>query len=182
VGMSPDGLRLVVLSQDGTRYGELLREERGFDFGEPVADAFSLINADALANGLVYADCVISADDRTLIYTARSSDDQEYPVRISVRTGGEPWPVGQAIQSCELQRHGDLVRHPTSLSADGRTLFFVDPDRRSARAAWRVDESAPFSFWQDLPGVGRTSVNAACSELYYSSVSANTPLLVGSGP
>ena len=90
--------------------------------------------------------------------------------------------MGTAAQSCELQRHSALVRHPTGLSADGLTLFFFDPDRQSARAAWRADASASFSFFEDLAGVGRASVNAACSELYYSSVLENTALRVGTGP
>jgi len=183
VGLSPDGLRLITLSQDGTSYQELSRDTRGSDFSAASVTAFSLIDAAAPAFGLVYSDCVVSADDRTLIYTAQSRDGQEYPVRISVRSGSEPWPVGSAIMSCELQRHDGLVRNPTGLSTDGLTLFFFDPDRQSARAAWRASQSADFTFFADLPaGIGRATVNADCSKLYYSGAFANAMLQVASGP
>lgn len=178
VGLSPDGLRLVTLSPSGTDYGELSREVRGYDFALPSATEFARINSAASAGGVVYRDCVISADDRTLLYTALTANSEEFPIRIATRSGSEPWPVGTPISRCELQRHGNLIRHPTGLSSDGLTLFFFDPDRKHARAGFRPNADADFSYFVELEGVGRSGVNESCTALYYSGPNANEGLVV----
>ncbi len=176
VGLSPDGLRLVTLSRDGSTYGELTRDMRGQDFGASSTALFAKINA----AGRSYSDCVISADDSTLIYTALTDDAEEYPIKVSTRSGQEPWPEGSALSSCDLQRHGALVRHPTGLSKDGLTLFFFDAARKHARAGWRSSANADFSFFRDLDGVGPAAVNEDCSILYYSGVFPPTGLAYAS--
>ncbi|HEX2876124.1 MAG TPA: hypothetical protein VHP33_32960 [Polyangiaceae bacterium] len=170
VGLSPDGLR-VTLANTG-RLAEAVREERGQSFGEAEPGAYAALNADADAKQLSLDDAVISPDEKTLYYTAWSSEKYStYPLLVSTRTGGEAWPVGVALQSCELKAYGARGPRPTAISSDGLTLFFHDAARATARAAFRSSSSGVFSWFTDLPGRLGAQPNAACDTLYYSPIS-----------
>lgn len=170
VGLSPNGLR-VTLANAG-RLAEAVREERGESFGEPAPGAYATLNANADSVHLSLGDAVISPDDKALYYTAWSSDAYSpYPLLVSTRTGGEAWPVGAPLQSCELKAYGARGPRPTAVSSDGLTLFYSDDARATARSAFRSSASGAFSWFTDVPGRLGAQPNTACSKLYYSPVS-----------
>jgi hypothetical protein len=178
IALSPDGLRLMALSPDQSAILEFSRGARGDALSAGEEGAFSLLNADAIANGHGFLDCVVSPDDQTLYYNVVTGDPVEYPLRVSRRSGFAPWPVGEPIESCELKGFGSVLRHPTGVSADGLTLFFFDVTRGVARAAFRRTEQGPFVWFTDLGPFAQASPNAACDKLYYGVSEPNLAMLV----
>lgn len=177
VGVSPDGLRVTVQEGDGT-LTEATRAARGDSFGELQPGAYAELDNDAAAHHLALGDIAISADDRSLYYSARALDEATvYPLRVSQRTGSEPWPVGTVIQACELKAYAEFGPHPTAVSADGLTLFYFDTARRKPRVAFRASVNAAFSWFDDLPGFGGGQPNAACDRLYFSPATGKAGLL-----
>jgi hypothetical protein len=151
------------------------RTGRHLDFGLAAEGAFATVNTRASADSLSYAHAVVAADDRVLVYTAFSSEG-EASLLISTRKDDGPWPTGEVVKGCEFAAHGSVIRRPTGIAADGLTLFYFDPDRGFARAAWRSSTDEPFSFFRDLKDVGRVAPSAACDKLYYSGSVGQTPL------
>lgn len=177
VGVSPDGLRVTVQGSDGT-LAEATRAARGDSFGELQPGAYADLDSDAAAHHFVLGDVTISADDRSLYYTARALDTATlYPLRVSRRTGSEPWPVGTVLQACELKAYAEFGPHPTGVSSDGLTLFYFDTARRKPRAAFRASVDADFSWFEDLSGYAGGQPNAACDRLYFSPSTGKPGLL-----
>ncbi|HVR21385.1 MAG TPA: hypothetical protein VMS65_16845, partial [Polyangiaceae bacterium] len=108
----------------------------------------------------------IAPDDRTLYYLV-SDGQSDQPLHVSRRAGSGPWPVGTRVEACEFQTHDGRVRKPTGVSADGLTLFFDDPVRGQARAAFRETASGPFVWFVDLGTRPRSQPNTACDRLYF---------------
>jgi hypothetical protein len=170
VGLSPDGLRITVVT--GGRFAEATRAARDESFDEPGYGSYATLDADADAQLLALGNAVVSPDDKTLYYTAWMTDEiTVYPLLVSTRTGNEPWPVGSALQSCELKAYGGRGPRPTAISSDGLTLFLSDDARATARAAFRSSPSGAFSWFTDLPGRLGPQPNRGCDTLYYSPVS-----------
>jgi hypothetical protein len=167
VGVSPDGLRVLVRAFDGTLQ-EAARAGAGEEFGAPAEGAFNLINAAALADGSSLTAPVIAPDDHTLYYLAVPPDGTDYPLHVSTRTGAGAWPVGTAVEACELRSFEGFNPVPTGVSSDGLTLFFWDSFYAVARAAFRDDAGGPFVWFDDLGSLVSAQSNAACNRLYYS--------------
>jgi hypothetical protein len=167
VGLSADGLRLVTLDPEHKLYAESTRGARGDDFGPAAAGPFAAINAETDADGLSFEAGVLSADDRTFFYVALGSGG--YPVRAATRANADDaFTIGEPLSQCELAGHDSLLRIPTGISSDGLTLFFFDPDRGTARAAWRSALDAPFTWFRDLPGKRVVVPGGGCHGVYYS--------------
>jgi len=164
VTLSPDGLRLVAVVSG--RFLEATRVQRSDPFAAPDEGAFSLLDADAQAEGTFLSNPVIAPDDLTLYYSLTgASDDTLY---VSSRTGSGPWPVGRSLGECEFRAHGGAGRFPTGVSSDGLTLFYFDNPRTMLRAATRPALDFPFLEFADLPGRYAGQPNTACDKLYYS--------------
>jgi hypothetical protein len=180
LAVSPDGLRLVVLSDDQGALLERARADRGQAFGARSEGEFASLNADALAQGYGFSSCALSPDGLELFYTV-SGIDEPNPLRESRRSQPGPWPVGTALETCELEAHSGVGRYPTGVSADGKTLFFYDAWRNVARAAWRETNQGPFTWFRDLGDWRQVQANLAC-DLYYSAPDAAAPILVSVAP
>jgi len=179
VGLSPDGLRIVVLARDGSGYSELVRTERGAPFDSVVVDAFEMLNEAAEEGGFRYVGGAISGDDRVFVYQVFTGEDDRYPVHLSRRDSvDEPWPLGEPQEICELEAHEDLVKRPTAVSADGLTLFFYDPDRGVARAAFRTDVDEPYEWFVNLGPFGTVVPNGECTRLYHTTAVYPSPIHV----
>ena len=169
LSISPDGLRVFVLSEAG-RLVELVRTARGQAFGAPAEGAFATLDADADANDLTFYGAIVSPDDRTLYYLV-SDGESEHLLHVSTRADTGAWPVGTGIEACELEAHDGLLRQPTGVSADGLTLFYNDYARGITRAAWRETPSEAFVWFVDLGTRDRSQPNTDCSRLYFSATS-----------
>jgi hypothetical protein len=171
VALQDDGLRVVAVARDGSRYFEASREERGTQFSGDSPEAFALLNAEAEEQGLRYGGGALSADGLHFAYLAFAADDEPYPVRISHRDDvAEPWPAGEQLELCELEAHESRPRRPTAFSSDGLTLFFHDQERGRSRAAYRATIEEPFEWFIDLDPLGSVYPNPACDRLYSSGV------------
>ncbi len=175
VALGPDGLRLVRLSDDQSALLSVKRTSRGEAFGLAEEGEFALLNADAQARGWGFLGCALAPDDQTLYYSV-VAPDEPYPLRVSRRSSDSSWPVGEAVQGCELEAHGGYGRYPTAVSADGRTLFFFDTWRGVARAAWRASADGAFTWFRDLGEIQAPQPNAACDRLYYSAPDASASI------
>jgi hypothetical protein len=167
IGVSPDGLRVIARGLDGTLQ-EATRPSPGEAFGAPEEGAFTLINAAAAADGSSLSVPVIAPDDRTLYYLAIPPGGSEYPLHVSTRSGAGAWPVGTALESCELRSFQGFNPAPTGVSSDGLTLFFWDSFYGVARAAFREEADGPFVWFDDLGPLVAAQPNVACNRLYYS--------------
>ena len=180
LAVSPDGLRLVVLSDDQGALLERTRADRGQPFGNPVEGEFVLLNSNAQASGNGFSSCVFSPDGLGLFYTIGGADERHL-LRESRRSAGA-WPIGVALEGCELEAHAGFGRYPTGVSSDGKTLFFYDAWRGIARGAWRETSDGPFTWFRDLGDWRAAQVNAACDGLYYSTAEGAAPILVSLAP
>jgi hypothetical protein len=167
VGLSPDGLRVIARAFDGTLQ-EAARPAVGEAFGAPSEGDFSLLNAAAATDGLTLTSPVIAPDDRTLYYLAVPPDGAEYPLHVSTRAGSGAWPVGMAVQACELKSFEGFNPVPTGVSSDGLTLFFWDSFYGTARAGFREQPGGAFVWFDDLGVLVAAQPNAACDRVYYS--------------
>lgn len=166
VGLSPDGLRVVVRAFDGT-LGEATRPARGEAFGEPDEGAFALINMAALESEAALSSPVIAPDDRTLYYLSVPPGGTDYALHVSTRAGSGDWPVGTPVEACELSSFEGFNPAPTGVSSDGLTLFYWDSFYGTARAAYRETAGGPFVWVDELGPRFPAQPNAACDRLYY---------------
>lgn len=177
LAVSPDGLRLIALSSDHSALLALTRADRADAFDAATQGEFAELDGDASEKGWSFSSAVLSPDDRTLFYTVGDAD-AAYPLRVSTRSAGGPWPLGEALEQCEFEAHSGYGRYPTGMSSDGKTLFFHDSWRGRARAAWRDTDTAAFTWFRDTGDWLVAQPNAACDRLYHSVADPTARLLV----
>ncbi len=90
--------------------------------------------------------------------------------------GPEVWPVGTPLAGEALSvvstpseaGTSTQLRHPTSLSSDGLTLFILDEyPSPTARALYRAALGAPFGASKEIANWRSVHANASCTALYY---------------
>ncbi len=171
--VSADGLRLVT-TDEGLALATRSRAARGDEFDAPDEGEFELLNADAEENALYFESAVVSPDDQTLYYSVTGFENDDYPLYVSERSGDEPWPVGERLETCEFRAYGALKRIVTGVSSDGLTVFFDDPAIGGARAAFRETVDSDFEWFVNLGAIGRAQPNEACDRLYFWDSEAST--------
>jgi hypothetical protein len=164
LALGPDGLTLVVLTSDGSAFGELSRTTRSGAFGGPVStDRFARINDN---NRFVHARLsspVLALSGATAFFTAIKGSSS----RI-FRADGEVELVtrDRAEDEDALGSDDEDAKLSVSVAADLRTLFVFDEALGQVTGAWSAAVGTPFTQEVDFPG--RTSVftSADCSRLY----------------
>jgi len=163
--IAPNRLRLA--ASVGGSLVEFVRSATTDSFVYAGAGYFELIDQDAGPRALVLADPVLGPDDHTLYYTATPSLAEAATLYVSRRETIGNWPVGTAVDECELLPQTTGARRPRALSADMLTLFYYDEPRAIARAAWRATPDSPFDTFLDLKTYPDAHPNAACDRVYY---------------
>jgi hypothetical protein len=174
--VSPDGLRITILSVDQKRLGQITRHTRTDLFGTFITETlFTAINSQTSSTQLL-GDPVLSADDLTL-YFSRYSPGVDGPTifRATRADSNSSWVVQEALMEPSLYQIDGKRRYLTSVSADGLTFFYYDETVGYARVARRPAADQPLGTPIDLTQWASVQANHACSELYLS------PLPVGAG-
>jgi hypothetical protein len=180
VALSPDGLRMIVVTADRkgfTQYIRTLRDDPFDDVPSDVAfEALRLGGDGFLPEELRIGDPVLSSDDRTLYYSLYEDGAGLYysepsthgTIHASTRNTGAPWSFGMPLTGSAISAHCELRRRPTGVSSDQLTLFYWDELSGSARAAFRSSLDDPFDTAIDLGERVGAQPNTACTLLYYS--------------
>jgi hypothetical protein len=177
--LSPDGLRLVVVSADGQAFLEATRASRtapGNAFGAPAAGTYANLDvAGVLGADQSYGDPVLSADDHFFYYSVFGSGLTATVYSTARIFGSDPWPSGSPVTSTSaLQAQGARRRRPTGVSSDGQTLFFWDEVTAIERAAWINESTGSFDLFMDLGARSMAAPDTACDRLYYSAQGASS--------
>lgn len=182
VGVSPDGLRLVVINAGGQGLSELVRASRGDTFGAPGAGAFGNFQG-ALSSGLSYGDPVVGADDSVFYYSVFGAGQTMTVYRAARLLSTDAWPSGAPLRATsDLAPQGALRRRPTGISSDEQTLYFWDEVSGTERAAWINVSTGVYDSFMDLDARAFAAPNASCSALYYSAQGSSSEDLFVASP
>jgi hypothetical protein len=161
LSLSPDGLRLVAVSDDQRALAEVSREARGKTFaGKPNTSRFAWVNANLTQSGLLSSP-VLSADDRSLILTR-----VEGPSMSAFSISGDHFDVADQLDPIALAAHDGKLKLTQSLSADSRTLFVFDEALGQVVGYWSTGTRAAFTQPVPLPGLLTAFTNVGCDRLY----------------
>jgi hypothetical protein len=166
--LSPDGLRLVVVSKDEKKLGQLTRKTRDDAFqGVPDTTPFASLMA-ALGADESIGDPVLATDDTKLVYSVFSAAAK---TTMHVATHGNPgdaWKTSaETLSGPELDAANGKRRVPTAISSDLLTIYFWDQQKNVQRAGWRVHEADPFSYFEDYPQLAQAVPTGNCKKLYF---------------
>lgn len=174
VALESTGLVLGVLAADRRSFVELRRASRSVPFAPSNLATFHNLEVD-LPEGATLADPVIGEGDRALflsVIAAGTTSSVQYALRFDVTA---IWSTRTPTTEPELAANGDKRRHPTGLSADGRTLFFWDDGlgklRRGVRA---VGPIAKFDAFTDVGFQQAAAPVTSCKRIYYSLKTTDT--------
>lgn len=169
--LSPDGLRLVLITAGGQGFTELIRSARGDSFGPAPSEAglgsysnFEMASSDGGSQAAVYGDPVLSADDEAFYYSLTPGGGTPTVFRSARLLTTDAWPPGAALRGSA----GSLAGRPTGISSDGQTLF-VSPMSGTLDVLWVDDSTDVFGSVVDLGALTSAAPNQACDRLYYSS-------------
>jgi hypothetical protein len=173
--LSPDGLRIVVVREDGKAFGEYTRTARLTTFSDVPAElTFAALNTQGLLFTAEesFGDPVLSEDDRTLYYSRHDATSHQ-TIFATTRTSNTPWSVGSPVETPALERHCGHRKRPTGVSSDQLTLFFWDEESGTERATYRPSLDAPFEGAVVLGARFGAQPNKDCTRLYYSGKAAD---------
>jgi hypothetical protein len=164
--LSPDGLSLIVVSDDGSDFGELKRTARGQAFGAQLdTTRFALINGLQGTTGRSVGWPVLSSDEHELYYV--SYFGQALVVQSSAGQNGE-FAYGIEIDEFTLGGVEGEYKLLRGISADQRAIFFFDEATGHSMALFRSRPGAPFYDPVDLGERDGIAPNESCSRLYSS--------------
>lgn len=178
LALSADGLRLTLVTPDGTTLREATRNAAGEDFGAEGEGPYAELN-DALAlGGDLLTAITLSPDDLHVAYVIYDGMLGKSKMRVGARSSSaEPFGAGEDLSACETDGEENVGRSPASFSPDSLTLFYYDDLRRTARAAYRETTNGPFKWFVDVPTEHYVTVNADCSRAYLSAAERNDAVL-----
>lgn len=168
MAISPDGLRLVVVSADGRSLRQLVRATRSAPFdGSADATPFANVNKLAADGPSLLGYPVLGSDDRTLYFTYGDPTVAPSIRRASRASAADPWSSIAPVEGSALAGTGTMGMVPTGISPDGRTLFVWALSGNREYAAYRESGSALFTGRTDLGDKRFASPVGDCLTLYY---------------
>jgi hypothetical protein len=164
--VSSDGLRVIIVSADHKRFGQVARHTREDLFDTFINEApFTALNS-STGPAESLGDPVLMGDDRTL-YFSRYGLESGPTVFVAYRADEKSsWVIQGAVGGPELEAVGGLRRRLTGVSADQLTFFYFDETVGHARAARRPALDQPAGAPFELPAWQAVLPNRECSELY----------------
>lgn len=177
--LSADGLRLVAIDATRRRLVELARDSKSAPFAIGPSDTFATLNAHAamyVLEGEVYADPILSPNGLTLYY-ARFGTSATKTIHASHRAAvGDAWSLGAPVDGDSLSSVGGKRKIPTGVSADERTIFFLDEATGRSGASTRAAQTCGFDAkgTVDLGDRLWATPNAACDALWFNAVAAGS--------
>lgn len=164
LGLSADGLRLVMVSEMGDALAELRRAERGGAFiGPPNLGDYAAVNDNAYIVGAYLSSPVLAEGDDALYYALLSGDDS-----LVFRAEREALfvPPSRPEGMSTLGGTDGQAKLPHSVSADERSIFFFDEAKGNPVGLWRTRDAAPFYDPVDFLDRQNVFVNGNCDRLY----------------
>jgi hypothetical protein len=174
LALSPDGLRLTLVTTSGETLREATRGALGEAFGAPAEGPYELLNNKLAGASDRLISLTVSQDDLHVAYVTFDSNLGKSKLSVGARSlPTEPFGTGQELSTCETEGGENEGRHPASFSPDALTLFYYDDLRQTARAAYREALGSPFTWFVDVPAEQYVTVNADCSRAYLSAPARN---------
>jgi WD40 repeat protein len=163
VAVSPDGLQLVYVSNDGQRLQVQTRADRTGEFAEVEPIDLGVL-ADALPSGSRYAEPVYGPEGVSFYFATLDSSDHRVRY-LSIRPSlsdefDRPSPL--ALPGAD----SDPVPRVTGVSADEQTLFLWDAATGQTLWAFLDASTLKYADPTSLAQLGPAQPNAACSRLY----------------
>ncbi len=171
VALSGDGKRLVMVSLDRTRLGELSRSAIKQTFGSAIDENPFAEVVKARQSDEQIADPVLVADDTALYLSFYKVDSSR--LVVSKRPGaGQPWGAPVTLDDPLLASPGASRKRLWWVSKDQLTVFLVDPTGASSQAIWRKNLGKPFESTLPIGNVRAPYTDDACVLLTYSAPSS----------
>lgn len=163
VSLTADGLSLIVVAEDGSRFAEVSRSSRAMTFADaPSTTRFTLLNNGQVTSGDVFSSPALSVDGSSFYYTARKGPSVAYVYRA----------YGAQLADVEMQdpvtlgtEDGD-AKLVVSVSADERTLFVLDEAVGYVTGLWSATPAAEFSGAVPFEGFATVVTSLACDRIY----------------
>lgn len=163
VSLTPDGLGLILVAEDGSRFAEVSRARRGVAFaGAPSTARFAVLNNGQVTSGDHFSSPALSADGASFYYTARKGPSVAYVYRA----------YGAGLSEVDMQdpvtlgTEDGLAKLVVSVSADERTLFVFDEALGHVTGLWSASPAAEFGAAVPFEGFETVVTSLACDRIY----------------
>ena len=175
VGLSGDGLRLVVASADYSHLSEISRGAFGTPFATVANTDFPSVNPTGGIDGNQglgpFVSIALSPDFGFWAFVSNAG------FVLSIRQIGV-WPPGTTPPGFVPNEDSGVTDvDPTGWSSDDQSLFFWDQSLGAERIAWRDSATHAFALMQTIGSAQQYAYPAAgCSKIYYSAPGAGGDL------
>jgi len=201
VGVSPDGLRIIAISADRTKFLQITRSARPGTFDAPDSGQLSFLNATSgppTVDGSMPAGDdggpmvmeitsvgapVVSSGDTALFYSAGVFAGLPSVFTASRASSATAWSMTGPLNGAAFEASDGGEPVPSGIATDLRTIFYWDPVAITETAAWRVSAGDDFAQFVPLgPVYMFAQPNAACDAIYYSYAPPDAGLVDGAVP
>ncbi|RYZ05072.1 MAG: hypothetical protein EOO73_20915 [Myxococcales bacterium] len=163
VSVTADGLALIIVAEDGSRFAEVSRASRGSPFSEAASTArFTLLNNGQVTSGDFFSSPALSVSGESFYYTARKGPSVAYVYRAH----GEQLSQQEMQDPVTLGTEDGQAKLVVSVSSDERTLFVLDEALGYVTGLWSATPAAELTEAIPLPELQTAVTNLACDRIY----------------
>jgi hypothetical protein len=175
IAISPDGLTLIIVGDDGARLASLHRVSRDDDFSDTVDDVpFGGLNFTTMLFGGQFAAPELSSDGQGLYFTYYMSSAMgdasvfsSADMRLT-KLEGNAWSAALTdLESPALVAMAGNRYIVSGVSSDELTLFYWDEQGEKQYAIWRGATFLPFEDPVELGDYRGAIPNQDCTRLYF---------------